>query len=98
MLKSYPEFPDGNRSIVCPPRGEPAHAANEEAYAMELLSVFVENILPIFIVAGIGFLIVRYLGADVRTLSRVTLYVLTPCLLFDVLVTSDVRLSLRSWP
>ncbi len=65
---------------------------------MELLSVFVENILPIIIVAGIGFLIVRYLGADVRTLSRVILYVLTPCLLFDVLVTSDVRLSLRSWP
>jgi hypothetical protein len=57
---------------------------------MELLSVFVQNILPIFIVAGIGFLIVRYLGADVQTLSRVTLYVLTPCLLFDVLVTSNV--------
>jgi malate permease and related proteins len=57
---------------------------------MELLAIFVQNILPIFIVAGIGFLIVRYLGADVQTLSRVTLYVLTPCLLFDVLVTSNV--------
>lgn len=58
---------------------------------MELLAIFVQNILPIFIVAGIGFLIVRYLGADVRTLSRVTLYVLTPCLLFDVLVNSNVN-------
>ena len=57
---------------------------------MELLAIFVQNILPIFIVACIGFLIVRYLEADVRTLSRVTIYVLTPCLLFDVLVTSDV--------
>jgi hypothetical protein len=57
---------------------------------MELLAIFVQNILPIFIIAGIGFLIVRYLGADVQTLSRVTLYVLTPCLLFDALVTSDV--------
>ncbi len=57
---------------------------------MELLAIFVQNIVPIFIVAGIGFLIVRYLGADVRTLSRVTLYVLTPCLLFDVLVNSNV--------
>jgi predicted permease len=57
---------------------------------MELLAIFVQNILPIFIVAGIGFLVVRYLGADVRTLSRVTLYVLTPCLIFNVLVTSDV--------
>ncbi|MGA2935509.1 MAG: AEC family transporter [Syntrophobacteraceae bacterium] len=57
---------------------------------MELLAIFVQNILPIFFVAGIGFLIVRYLEADVRTLSRVTLYVLTPCLLFDVLVNSNV--------
>ncbi len=57
---------------------------------MELLDVFVQNMLPIFIVAGIGFLVVRYLGADARTLSRVTIYVLTPCLIFDVLVTSDV--------
>ncbi len=57
---------------------------------MELLSIFVQNILPIFIVAGIGFLLVRYLKADVQTLSRVTLYVLTPCLIFEVLVTSGV--------
>ena len=57
---------------------------------MELLDIFVQNVLPIFIVAGIGFLMVRYLGADVQTLSRLTLYVLTPCLVFDVLVTSNV--------
>ena len=57
---------------------------------MELLAIFVQNILPIFIVVGIGFLTVRYLGADVRTLSRVTLHVLAPCMIFDVLVTSNV--------
>jgi hypothetical protein len=55
MLKSYREFPDGNRSIVCAPRGETAHTANGEAYTVELLSVFVENILPIFIVVASGF-------------------------------------------
>lgn len=58
---------------------------------MELIAIFVENILPIFFVAGIGFLLVRYLGADIQTLSRVTLYVLTPSLVFNILVTS--RLS-----
>ena len=57
---------------------------------MELIAIFVENILPIFVVAGIGFLIARYVGADVRTLSRLTLYVLTPCFVFEVLVTSSV--------
>lgn len=60
---------------------------------MELLSIFAENILPIFVVAGIGFVVVRFLEADVRTLSRVTLYVLTPCLVFYVLVTSNVSVD-----
>jgi hypothetical protein len=57
---------------------------------MELLEIFGQNILPIFIVAGIGFLLVRYVGADVRTLSRVTFYVLSPCLIFEILITSNV--------
>jgi predicted permease len=57
---------------------------------VELLAIFVQNIVPIFIVAGIGFLLVRHVGADVQTLSRVTLHVLTPCLVFEILVTSSV--------
>jgi len=57
---------------------------------MELFSIFVQNILPIFLVAGVGFLLVRYLEADVQTLSPVTLHVLTPCLVFNILVTSDL--------
>jgi hypothetical protein len=57
---------------------------------MELLEIFGQNILPIFIVAGIGFSLVRYAGADVRTLSRVTFHVLTPCLIFEILITSNV--------
>jgi hypothetical protein len=35
-------------------------------------------------------LLVRYLQADVQTLSRVTLHVLTPCLIFNILVTSNL--------
>jgi malate permease and related proteins len=57
---------------------------------MELLSIFVHNILPIFVLAGVGFLLVRYLRVDVQTLSRVCLYALAPCLVFDMLVTSGV--------
>ena len=34
---------------------------------MELIDIFVQNVLPIFIVAGVGFLMVRYLAADVDT-------------------------------
>jgi malate permease and related proteins len=57
---------------------------------VELLSIFFQNILPIFALAGVGFLLVRYLQADVRTLSRMTFYALSPCLIFDMLVSSRV--------
>jgi len=57
---------------------------------MELAAIFARNILPIFLLAGVGFLLVRYVGADIRTLSRVTLYALAPCLVFHMLMTSGV--------
>jgi predicted permease len=57
---------------------------------MELVAIFVQNILPIFTLAGVGFVLVRCLQVDVRTLSRVTLYALAPCLVFDMLVSSRV--------
>ncbi len=55
-----------------------------------LLSIFAEDVLPIFIVAFVGFLVARYLKADVKTLSRVTFNALVPCLVFSLLVTSQV--------
>lgn len=66
------------------------HQDLQRQYAMELLKIFAGNILPIFLLAGVGFLLLRYLKTDVRTLSRVTLYALAPCLIFDMLVSSGV--------
>ena len=50
-----------------------------------LLSIFANDVLPIFIVAA-----VRVFKADVRSLSRVTFNALSPCLVFHMLVTSPV--------
>lgn len=58
---------------------------------MTLISIFANNILPIFMIAGVGWALARWLRADVKTISRVTLYALSPCLVFNLLVTS--RLS-----
>jgi predicted permease len=55
-----------------------------------LLSIFANDVLPIFLVASVGFLLARYLHADVKTLSRTAFNVLAPCLVFDLLVTSKV--------
>jgi predicted permease len=56
-----------------------------------LLSVFATNILPVFLVAAVGFLLARYTRAEAGGLAKAALYGLAPCLLFDLLVTSTVR-------
>jgi predicted permease len=55
-----------------------------------LLSIFANDVLPIFLVALVGFLLARFLKADVKTLSRVTFNALVPCLVFNLLVTSKI--------
>jgi len=53
-----------------------------------LLAIFVSDILPIFTIAAVGFLLARLLKASVRTLAHVVFYALVPCLVFNLLVTS----------
>ncbi len=55
-----------------------------------LLSIFASDILPVFLIAGVGFLLARCLGASVKTLSRIVFYALVPCLVFNLLVRSNM--------
>jgi hypothetical protein len=55
-----------------------------------LLTILADDILPIFVVASVGFLLARRLHVDVKTLSRITFNALAPCLVFHLLVTSQV--------
>jgi malate permease and related proteins len=55
-----------------------------------LLSIFVEDVLPIFLVAGVGFLLARCLRVDVRVVSRVAFNALSPCLVFTLLMNSRI--------
>ena len=52
-----------------------------------VVSIFSQDILPIFVVAGVGFLLARRFGAHVKTLSTVAFNALSPCLVFDQLVS-----------
>jgi hypothetical protein len=54
------------------------------------VSVLINVVLPVFVVAGLGAVANHFLGLDKRTLSRVTFYLFAPALIFDSLVTSDV--------
>jgi hypothetical protein len=53
-----------------------------------VLSILASDILPIFAIAAIGFLLERRLPGSVKTLSAITFNALSPCLVFNQLVTS----------
>jgi predicted permease len=55
-----------------------------------LLSIFTSDVLPVFVVAAVGFALARVFETDLRTLSRVTFNALSPCLVFHMLVTSSL--------
>ena len=58
-----------------------------------LLAILADDILPIFVVAAVGYMLARFVGAEVKTLSRVTFYALSPCLVFNMLTTSHLSMQ-----
>jgi malate permease and related proteins len=55
-----------------------------------LLTILLDDIVPIFVVASVGFVLARRLHVDVTSLSRITFNALAPCLVFSLIVTSEV--------
>lgn len=53
-----------------------------------LLSILATDILPIVIVAGIGYALAHLAGVQLKTLTHVVFYATMPCLAFDLLVTA----------
>ncbi|MBM4195434.1 MAG: hypothetical protein FJ202_13820, partial [Gemmatimonadetes bacterium] len=58
-----------------------------------LLAIFASDILPVFIIAGAGFLLARLSQVDVRTMARVIFNVLSPALVFTLMVTATLSLA-----
>jgi len=54
----------------------------------DLFSVFASDLLPIFLIAGAGFALARWLKASVVTLTHVVFYALLPCFAFRLLISS----------
>jgi predicted permease len=59
----------------------------------ELLTTFANNLLPIFLVSGAGFLLGKFLTVDSRSLGRVVFYVFSPLLVFDLMIKSKLNLQ-----
>lgn len=56
-----------------------------------LLQIFGENILPLLLLIAAGFTLQRRLGLEMRTLSRLNMYLFVPCLALNAL--SKAKLS-----
>ena len=51
------------------------------------------DLLPVFAIAGVGFLLARYAGVQVQTVSRLTFHALAPAFVFNTLVNSTAESS-----
>jgi predicted permease len=54
-----------------------------------LFRLFADNLLPVLLVAGAGYMAGKWLHVEARSISRVVFYLFSPCLLFELLVTSQ---------
>ena len=57
----------------------------------EILKTFADNLLPILLISGAGFLLGKTLAIDSRSLGRVVFYVFSPILVFNLLLHTELN-------
>lgn len=55
-----------------------------------LLALFANNLLPVFLAAGAGYLLGKRTQVEARTISRIIFYIFLPCLIFNLLVKNQL--------
>jgi hypothetical protein len=55
-----------------------------------VLKLFSDNLLPVFLAAGAGWLLKALLDLDPRPIARTAFYIFAPCLIFRIIVDSEV--------
>jgi hypothetical protein len=56
----------------------------------DLFSTFADNLLPILLISGAGFLLGKLLTIDSRSLGRIVFYIFSPILVFDLLLKTQL--------
>lgn len=57
---------------------------------VEIVGIFVDNIVPILIIAALGYIVGKQFAIDPRPLNRILLYILSPALIFKSMSTSKI--------
>jgi predicted permease len=55
-----------------------------------VLQLFAENLLPVFLAAGAGYLLAWRLRLDPKPVAQLAFFVLAPCLVFQIILESDL--------
>ncbi len=59
----------------------------------DLLNTFANNLLPILLIAGAGFALGKFLKVEPRPLGRIIFYILSPVLVFNLIIDSHLPLE-----
>jgi hypothetical protein len=59
----------------------------------ELVSIFLNNLLPVFLAAGSGFILAKFIKINPQPISKVILYIFSPCLVFSLLTQNELAHS-----
>lgn len=57
---------------------------------LELLNIFIDNMIPVLAIAAVGVVLRRRLKVEPAMISRMMFYVFAPALAFDAVFTSDI--------
>jgi malate permease and related proteins len=56
----------------------------------DLFQIFLNNLVPIFLIAGAGYLLSHYLNLSPQVLSHLVFYLFSPCLVFNLLTKNEL--------
>jgi hypothetical protein len=57
----------------------------------DLVPIFVDTLVPVFLIVGIGYFLGPRLEIDARSLARLAYYVLAPAFIFEILSNADLE-------
>ncbi len=57
------------------------------------MTIFFQVVLPVILVFALGFLLQRWKKVDIKPISTVTIYIMTPCLVFRTFYTSELNIQ-----
>ena len=56
----------------------------------DLAATFLNNLVPVMLISGVGYLLGRLLTIDARSLGRILFYIFSPVLIFNLLYTNEL--------